>query len=75
MFLGKVESGIRQLQRTVVAVLPVCVSYTLQYRDRSEGNGAKKRMMESAKETVNKPGRREERDGDFLAGAGTVWHV
>lgn len=32
VLLGKVERGIRQLQRGVVAVLPVEVSYTLQHR-------------------------------------------
>lgn len=48
VFLGKVERGVRQLQRAVVAVLPVIVSNTLQHRQRPErrgwGNGGRERM-------------------------------
>lgn len=80
VLLGKVERGIRQLQRAVVAILPVWVSYTLQHRQRRtgetwEGNGAREGMEGRTKGRVwgAKEGERG-RGGKFLAAAGTGWH-
>lgn len=39
VFLGEVERGVRQMERVVVAVLPVIVGNTLQHRQRTERRG------------------------------------